>query len=91
MYTHVLIPTDGSELASKAVEHGVALAKRIGAKATMLTVCRPLMCSRPTRRCWKIHALSTKHACRSMLRNSCRRRPRSADARRRMRVGPRRA
>ena len=41
MYTHILIPTDGSELAGKAVQHGVALAKRIGAKVTMLTVLPP--------------------------------------------------
>ena len=40
MYTNILIPTDGSELAGKAVEHGIALAKRIGAKVTVLTVCR---------------------------------------------------
>jgi nucleotide-binding universal stress UspA family protein len=32
MYTHILIPTDGSELAGKAVQHGVALTKQIGAK-----------------------------------------------------------
>jgi nucleotide-binding universal stress UspA family protein len=32
MYTNILIPTDGSELAEKAVQHGIALAKRIGAK-----------------------------------------------------------
>ena len=31
MYTNILIPTDGSELAEKAVQHGIALAKRIGA------------------------------------------------------------
>jgi nucleotide-binding universal stress UspA family protein len=31
MYTNILIPTDGSELAGKAVRHGIALAKRIGA------------------------------------------------------------
>jgi nucleotide-binding universal stress UspA family protein len=37
MYTNILIPTDGSELAGKAVEHGIALVKRIGAKATVLT------------------------------------------------------
>jgi nucleotide-binding universal stress UspA family protein len=43
MYTHILIPTDGSELAGKAVQHGVALAKRIGAKVTMLTVLPPDM------------------------------------------------
>ena len=41
MYTHILIPTDGSELAGKAVEHAVDLAKRIGAKVTMLTVLPP--------------------------------------------------
>ena len=41
MYTDILIPTDGSELAGKAVEHGIALAKRIGAKVTVLTVLPP--------------------------------------------------
>jgi nucleotide-binding universal stress UspA family protein len=41
MYSNMLIPTDGSELAGKAVEHGIALAKRIGAKATALTVLPP--------------------------------------------------
>jgi nucleotide-binding universal stress UspA family protein len=38
MYTNILMPTDGSELAGKAVEHGIGLAKRIGAKVTALTV-----------------------------------------------------
>ena len=38
MYTHILIPTDGSQLAGKGVQHGIALAKRIGAKITVLTV-----------------------------------------------------
>jgi nucleotide-binding universal stress UspA family protein len=41
MYTNILIPTDGSELAGKAVEHGIALAKRIGAKVTVVTVLPP--------------------------------------------------
>jgi nucleotide-binding universal stress UspA family protein len=41
MYTNILIPTDGSELAEKAVKHGIALAKRIGAKVTVLTVLQP--------------------------------------------------
>ena len=41
MYTNILIPTDGSGLAGKAVQHGIALAKRIGAKATVLTVLTP--------------------------------------------------
>jgi nucleotide-binding universal stress UspA family protein len=41
MYRNIVIPTDGSELAGKAVRHGIALAKRIGAKATLLTVSPP--------------------------------------------------
>ena len=41
MYTNILIPTDGSELAGKAVQHGIALAKRIGASITVLTVLAP--------------------------------------------------
>ncbi len=41
MYTNILIPTDGSELSGKAVQHGIALAKRIGAKITLLTVLPP--------------------------------------------------
>jgi len=38
MYRHILIPTDGSELAHKAVTHGLLLAKAVGAKITVLTV-----------------------------------------------------
>ena len=41
MYANILIPTEGSELAWKAVEHGIALAQRIGAKVTALTVLPP--------------------------------------------------
>jgi len=41
MYTSILIPTDGSELASKAVQHGIALAKQTSAKVTVLTVLPP--------------------------------------------------
>jgi nucleotide-binding universal stress UspA family protein len=41
MYSNMLLPTDGSELAGKAVQHGIALAKRLGAKATVLTVLPP--------------------------------------------------
>lgn len=33
MYTHILIPTDGSELAGKAAQHRVILAKRIDAQS----------------------------------------------------------
>ena len=38
MYRHILIPTDGSQLAHKAVAHGLSLAKAVGAKVTALTV-----------------------------------------------------
>ena len=38
MYKHLLIATDGSELAQKAVEQGLALAKALNAKATAVTV-----------------------------------------------------
>ena len=38
MYRHILIPTDGSELAQKAVTQGLALAKVLSAKVTALTV-----------------------------------------------------
>lgn len=38
LYSHILIPTDGSELSDKAVDQGLALAKAIGAKVTMLRV-----------------------------------------------------
>jgi nucleotide-binding universal stress UspA family protein len=41
MYKNILIPTDGSELAAQAVQHGVALAKAVGAKVTALTVTTP--------------------------------------------------
>ncbi|WP_324754138.1 universal stress protein [Roseovarius sp. Pro17] len=42
MYKHILIATDGSELALKGLEHGLALAQSIGAKVTILTVSEPL-------------------------------------------------
>ena len=41
MYTKILIATDGSELAGNAVQHGIALAMRIGAKVTVITVSPP--------------------------------------------------
>lgn len=34
LFTHVLIPTDGSELSDKAIERGIHFAKQIGAKVT---------------------------------------------------------
>jgi len=41
MYRHILIPTDGSALAEKAVTHGVLLAKSVGAMVTAITVEAP--------------------------------------------------
>ncbi|MGE0764830.1 MAG: universal stress protein [Hyphomicrobiaceae bacterium] len=41
MYKHLLIATDGSELAQKAAVHGFALAKALGAKVTIVTVTEP--------------------------------------------------
>jgi nucleotide-binding universal stress UspA family protein len=41
MYKHILLPTDGSELSKKAIEHGIALAKAVGATVTALVVSTP--------------------------------------------------
>ena len=41
MYRHILIPTDGSELAQRAVPQALALAKAVGAKVTALVVEKP--------------------------------------------------
>ena len=42
MYRNILIATDGSELAGKAVDQGVALAKTLGAAVTFITVTEKL-------------------------------------------------
>lgn len=41
MHKHILIPTDGSELSQKAIEYGLALAKSVSAKVTVVTVSAP--------------------------------------------------
>jgi nucleotide-binding universal stress UspA family protein len=41
MYRRILIATDGSELAGKAVAQGLDLARRVGAEAVILTVTEP--------------------------------------------------
>jgi nucleotide-binding universal stress UspA family protein len=38
MYKNILIATDGSTLAARAVDHGVQLAQAVGAKVILLTV-----------------------------------------------------
>ena len=41
MYKHLLVPTDGSELGTRAVMHSISLAKATGGKVTILTVLKP--------------------------------------------------
>lgn len=41
MYTHLLIPSDGSDLAQRGVDYGLKLAKEQGAKVTVVTVTEP--------------------------------------------------
>jgi nucleotide-binding universal stress UspA family protein len=41
MYHHLIVPTDGSDAGARAVEHGIDLARAIGAKVTILTVTQP--------------------------------------------------
>ena len=41
MYRHILISTDGSELAQHGVTHGLALAKSLGAKVSVIFVVEP--------------------------------------------------
>ena len=42
MYANILLSTDGSDVARKGVEQGLALAKALNAKATVITVTEPL-------------------------------------------------
>ena len=41
LYSHILIPTDGSVLAEKAVQHGLELAEAIKANVVILSVTEP--------------------------------------------------
>src|SRR6186997_860328 len=41
MYRHILIPTDGSKPAEHGVAHGLALAKSLGAKVSVIFVVEP--------------------------------------------------
>ncbi len=42
MYANILLSTDGSDVAKKGVEHGIALAKALNAKLTIITVTEAL-------------------------------------------------
>lgn len=41
MYKHILISTDGSDVAQRGVDHGLSLAKNLDAKVTIITVTEP--------------------------------------------------
>jgi len=41
LYRHILIPTDGSDLAGRAVATGFDLARQLGAQVTVVTVTEP--------------------------------------------------
>ena len=41
MFKHILMPTDGSPTAAKAVERGIELAKQLGARVTGFHACEP--------------------------------------------------
>jgi nucleotide-binding universal stress UspA family protein len=41
MYKHILISTDGSDVAQKGVDHGLTLAKNLDARVTVITVTEP--------------------------------------------------
>ena len=71
MYRHILIPTDGSELSKRAVQHGVDLAKSLGAQVTAMTVSTPF-------RIFAIEPLPTR---RRVTPDAWRKRPRSISAR----------
>jgi nucleotide-binding universal stress UspA family protein len=42
MYANILLSTDGSDVAKKGIEHGIALAKPLNAKVTVITITEPL-------------------------------------------------
>ncbi|QPF89793.1 universal stress protein [Bradyrhizobium commune] len=42
MYANILLSTDGSDVARKGLEHGIALAKALNAKVTVITVTEAL-------------------------------------------------
>lgn len=41
MYKHILVPTDGSDISTKAVQHAIALARLTGAKLSTLSIKEP--------------------------------------------------
>jgi nucleotide-binding universal stress UspA family protein len=68
MYKHILTATDGSELAGKAVEAGLALGKRRGAKVTAVTAIEPwLLTSIDTEAAFMVYQKAAEHAAARIL------------------------
>ena len=57
MYRHILIATDGSDLAEHAVTDGLSLAKFVGAKATAIMVVELWFGSQPFMQPWSLQEL----------------------------------
>ena len=57
MYRHILIATDGSDLAEHAVTDGLSLAKSVGAKATVIMVVELWLGSQPFMQPWSLQEL----------------------------------
>jgi len=47
MYANILLSTDGSDVARNGVKHGIALAKALNAKVTVIPVTEPLPVDTP--------------------------------------------
>ena len=63
MFQHILIPTDGSELAEHAVTNGLSLAKSVGAKVSVIVVEEPFdVYSVPESKSRHISDMFAKHA-----------------------------
>lgn len=41
MYSHILVPTDGSDISAKAIETAISMAKLLGAKLSTISVKEP--------------------------------------------------
>ena len=59
MFKHVLIATDGSELADQAAAQGFELAKVLNAKVTVVTVTKSWAAAVPERWFWHSHRQNT--------------------------------
>ncbi len=61
MYSHMMITTDGSELAMRGVSHGLSLAKQLNSKVTIISIAETYPLQAPaTPAAWS--ELQAKHA-----------------------------